>query len=123
MRQADGSYVIPFSPDTLPDGPVTLTYQSLADTTGFTNGGGGNYTLTGATIKPGSVRFDVVAMINGVPTIVPCYSQGTTVYAEGIGVIGTINNTTGAMSLSVGSLSLTTWTTQKVAVSASMVGG
>lgn len=124
VRQADGSYLIPFSPDTLPDGAVTLTYQSLADTTAFVNNGGGNYTLNGgAPIKPGSVRFDVVAMINGVPTIVPCYSQGTTVYAEGIGVIGTINNTTSVMALSVGSLSITTWTVQKVTLSASMVGG
>lgn len=122
-RQTDGTYLIPFSPDVLPDGVVTLTYQSLADTSGFTNGGGGNYTLTGAPIKPGSVRFDVVAMINGAPSIVHCYSQGTTVYAEGIGVIGTINNTTGAMALSVGSLSITTWTTEKVNITASMVGG
>lgn len=113
-RQEDGTYLIPWSPDTLPDGPVTITFTSLSAVSGFTNDGGGAYTLTGAPIKPGSVRFNVIATINGAPKVVACYSQGTEVYAKGIGVIGSINNTTGAMVLSHGSLSVTTWKTVKV---------
>jgi hypothetical protein len=113
-RQTDGTYLLPFSPDTLPDGPVTLTYESLADAGAFTNGGGGAYTLTNAPIKPGSARFNVIAVIGGVPTVVRCYSSGTSVFAKGIGVIGTINNTTGAMALSIGSLSKTLYKKERV---------
>lgn len=109
QRQPDGTYLLPFSPNTLPDGSVSLTYQALADVDAFTNDGSGSYTLTNTPIKPGTVRFNVIALINGVSKLIRCYSQGTEVYAEGLGVIGTINNSTGAMVLSVGSQSRTVY--------------
>lgn len=109
-RQTDGSYLLPFSPDTLPDGSVTLTYDSLADDNAFTNDSGGNYTLTAAPIKAGTVRFNVIAVIDGVSHLIACYSIGTTVYATGLGPIGTVNNTSGVMALSVGSQSRTVYT-------------
>lgn len=118
QRQPDGTYLLPFSPNTLPDGSVSLTYQALADVDAFTNDGGGSYTLTNTPIKPGTVRFNVIALINGVSKVIRCYSQGTEVYAEGLGVIGTINNSTGAMVLSVGSQSRTVYTRERHEVAA-----
>lgn len=117
-RQDDGTYLLPFSPNTLPDGSVTLTYQALADVDAFTNGGGGAYTLTNTPVKAGTVRFNVIALINGVSKVIRCYSQGTEVYAEGLGVIGTINNTTGVMALSVGSQSRTVYSRERHEVAA-----
>lgn len=118
QRQPDGTYLLPFSPNTLPDGSVSLTYQALADVDAFTNDGGGSYTLTNTPIKPGTVRFNVIALINGVSKVIRCRSQGTEVYAEGLGVIGTINNATGVMVLSVGSQSRTVYRRERHEVAA-----
>lgn len=102
-RQDDDTEVFAFSPDTLPDGDITFTYQSLASVGGFTNDGGGAYTLTGAPIAPGSLRFKVVgtdATASGGPVArtFDAYSRGSEVYI-GSTLIGTVNNSTGAVSL------------------------
>lgn len=111
-RQDDDTEVFTFSPDTLPDGDITFTYQSLASVGGFTNDGGGAYTLTGAPIAPGSLRFKVVgtdATASGGPLArtFDAYSRGSEVYI-GSTLIGTVNNTTGAVSLN-GAATLTQW--------------
>jgi hypothetical protein len=108
--QPDGSYLLPFSPDVLPDGPVTATYNALANLNAFTNNGGGSYTLTSAPVAPGTVRFRAIVTVQGVSKTVQCYSAGTEVFAQGVGLIGTINNTTGAMVLSVASQNKTVYT-------------
>jgi hypothetical protein len=98
-RLPGGGYQVPFSPNVLPTGPVTVNYVAEPETSAFTNDGGGQYTLTGAPLVPGSVRFQLVASSGTSAKIYQCYSRGTVVYA-GSTVIGTINNTTGVMLLS-----------------------
>jgi hypothetical protein len=110
--QASGAYLLPFSPDTLPDGPVDAAYAPLARETGFVNNGGGSYTLTAAPVRPGSVRFRAIGSTAngewaGGNQVFQCYSAGTEVFAEGVGVIGSINNTTGAMALTHPGFSVT----------------
>lgn len=114
-RLDDGSYRLPFSPDTLPDGAIHLVYTPVDETPDFVNNGGGTYVLNGGdSIKPGSVRFRCIGTsaeagsVNwqGGNQVYDCYSQGTEVYARGVGVIGTINNTTGVMVLSHGSVNV-----------------
>ncbi|MDZ4282822.1 MAG: hypothetical protein U1C04_18910 [Hydrogenophaga sp.] len=102
-----GNYAFSFAPHTLPDGDVTVNYsRSTSPGTGFTNGGGGNYTLTGAPIKAGSVRATItldVSGLEGVPETAELYSVGTVLYAQFPGkkpfarVVGSVNNTTGAI--------------------------
>lgn len=112
--QDDGTYLLPFSPNTLPDGAVTTVYMALDDENAFT-AAGSVYTLTNAPIKPGSVHFKVVVEIDGVSTTAQAYSVDDEVFADGVGLIGTINNTTGVMSLSVASQTETIYTQEKVA--------
>ncbi|MFN3493833.1 MAG: hypothetical protein ACK40L_04940 [Hydrogenophaga sp.] len=98
-RLEGGGYQVPFSPNVLPStGPVSVSYTLEPETSAFTNDGGGQYTLTGAPIVPGSVRFQIVASSGPTARVYQCYSRGTVVYA-GSTVIGTINNTTGVMLL------------------------
>jgi hypothetical protein len=111
-------YALPFSPDTLPDGPVTVTFNEQTENAAFTNDGGGAYTLTGAPIAPGSARFQLLGTSGAQTRVYNCYSAGTQVFAVGVGVIGTINNTTGEILLTGGTQDVTTWT--KVRVSRSM---
>lgn len=121
-RRDDGSYHLPFSPDTLPDGAIHLVYTPIDETPDFVNNGGGSYTLNGGNpIKPGSVRFRCIGTsaeagsVNwqGGNQVYDCYSQGTEIYARGVGVIGTVNNTTGAMVLSHGSVSVSGYRAQR----------
>lgn len=115
-RLEDGSYRLPFSPDTLPDGAIHTVYTPVNETPDFVNNGGGSYTLNGGNpIKPGSVRFRAIGSVSssagagwqGGNRVYDCYSVGTEVFASGVGVIGTVNNDTGAMALSHGGFSVT----------------
>jgi hypothetical protein len=114
VREASG-FVLPFSPDVLPDGPVTLTYTPLDSAANFANNGGGQYTLNGGNpIRPGSVRFQAIASASGgnaawagTNQVFDCYSEADVVYARGLGPIGTINNATGVMVLSHPAFSVT----------------
>lgn len=123
-RLEGGGYQVPFSPNVLPSsGPVSVSYTLEPENAAFTNDGGGQYTLTGAPIVPGSVRFQVVATSGTAARVLQCHTVGTVVYA-GSTVIGTINNTTGVMLLNgASSLDLVKSTTQKLERSYSGVGG
>jgi hypothetical protein len=115
VRNAAADYTLTFSPDTLPDGPITVEFDEAPETAAFTNDGGGAYTLTGAPIAPGSARFQLLGTSGSETRVYSCYSSGTLVYASGVGVIGTINNTTGAMLLSgTSGHEVTTWTSTRV---------
>src|SRR5690606_5002818 len=94
-----GGYQVAFSPDVLPLGTIAVSYTKEPEDAAFTNDGGGQYTLTGAPLVPGSVRFRLLATSGTSTKVYKCYSRGTVVYA-GSTVIGTINNTTGVMLLS-----------------------
>lgn len=98
-RLESGGYQVPFSPNVLPStGPVTVSYTLEPENAAFTNDGGGQYTLTGAPIVPGSVRFQIIATSGTAGRVYQCHTVGTVVYA-GTTVIGSINNTTGVMLL------------------------
>lgn len=97
-RLSDGSYLLPFSPDVLPSGNITVNYTAQPEVSAFTNNGGGSYTLTGAPIAPGSLRFNMIASAGSEARVYPCYSRGTVIYT-GSTVVGAINNTTGAVTL------------------------
>lgn len=114
-RLEGGGYQVPFSPNVLPStGPVTVSYTLEPENATFTNDGGGQYTLTGAPLVPGSVRFQIVATSGTAARVLQCHTIGTVVYA-GSTVIGAINNTTGVMLLNgASSLSLVKSTTQKL---------
>lgn len=103
-RKPGGGYRFRFAPTLLPDADITVAYETAAEVASFTNDGGGAYTLSAAPIAPGSARFEIVAVATGLPSLVlPCYSRGTTLYCSVDGdeqVIGTVNNTTGAMNVS-----------------------
>lgn len=110
--QPDDSEVFTFSPDTLPDGDVTFSYESLASVGGFSGGGGGSYTLTGAPLAPGSLHFKIVgndpaASGGALARTFDAYSKGSEVFI-GSTLIGTINNTTGALVLN-GAATITQW--------------
>ena len=114
-RTGVDAYEFTFSPDTLPDGTVTVEFDEQTEDAAFTNDGGGAYTLTGAPIAPGSARFQVIGVNGALSRVYNCYSSGTQVIADGVGVIGSINNTTGAMLLNgTSSQNVTTWTKTKV---------
>lgn len=122
-RAADGSYRLPFSPDTLPSGAISVTYTPVSDGPDFVNLGGGAYTLNGGNpIKPGSVRFRLTGDVSssgsttwqGGAKVYPCYSNAAgDVIAQGIGVIGTVNAATGSMVLTQGSVSVSGYATEK----------
>lgn len=97
-RVAGGGYRVKFSPDVLPTTPITVTFTTSAEAATFTNDGGGQYTLSGAPIKAGSVRFNMIGASGASAIVYPCYTVGTVVYT-GSTVIGAINNTTGVMLL------------------------
>lgn len=96
-RVEGGGYQFAFSPDVLPTGPVDIDYTSAAEEIGFTNDGGGQYTLSQPPLAS-SVRFKVVGSVGGTAKAYACRSVGTDVYAENT-LIGQINNTTGVMLL------------------------
>ncbi|MGS5089074.1 hypothetical protein ACVC7V_21525 [Hydrogenophaga sp. A37] len=96
-RVEGGGYQFAFSPDTMPTGPVDIDYTAAAEETGFTNDGGGQYTLATAPLAS-SVRFKVVGSVGGTAKAYACRSVGTDVYAGSV-LIGQINNTTGVMLL------------------------
>jgi hypothetical protein len=97
----------------LPDAAVAISYPPLPAQLAFTNNGGGSYTLSAAPVRPGSVRFRAIGAATasngwaGGNQVYNCYSSGTEVFAEGVGVIGSINNTTGALLLSHPGFSVT----------------
>lgn len=97
-RLDGGGYRVKFSPDVLPTTPITVTHTTSSESATFTNDGGGQYTLSGAPIKAGSVRFNMIGSAGASAIVYPCYSVGTVVYTGGT-VIGSINNTTGVMLL------------------------
>lgn len=96
-RVGGGGYELPFSPNTLPTGPVTVNFTSAAEETGFTNDGGGQYTLAQPPLA-GSVRFTVVGNASGSAKAYKAFSRGTDVFI-GSTLIGQINNATGVMLL------------------------
>ncbi|MDO8903963.1 hypothetical protein [Hydrogenophaga sp.] len=124
QRLAGGGYQVPFSPNVLPTGPVTVSYTRTTETSAFTNDGGGQYTLTGAPIQPGSVRFQIVATSGTAARVLQCFTVGTVVYAGSTStVIGTINNTTGVMLLNgASSVNITQKVQAKVLVPYAEVG-
>lgn len=120
-RLDGGTYRVLFSPDTMPEGLITVGYQSAAENATFVNNGAGSYTLSGAPITAGSLRFNLFATASGGRTaILRCFSRGTTVYArtpQGAAVIGTINNTTGEVLLAAGSVTLSSTRVERTASS------
>lgn len=96
-RVDGGGYQFAFSPDVLPTGPVDIDYTAAAEEAGFTNDGGGQYTLSTPPLA-GSVRFNVVGTVGSTSKVYACRSVGTDVYA-GSALIGQINNATGVMLL------------------------
>ncbi len=125
-RLDGGTYRVLFSPDTMPDGLISVSYESQAENAAFTNDGGGNYTLSGAPIAVGSLRFRLFATAStGLTYVFNCFSRGTDVYARtpaGNTVIGTINNTTGAVSLAAGGVTLSSTRVERTS-SSSWQGG
>lgn len=126
-RLDGGTYRVLFSPDVMPDGPITVSYQSAAENATFVNNGGGSYTLSGAPIIPGSLRFNIFATASGGRTaVLRCFSRGTTVFArtpQGTAAIGTINNTTGDVLLAAGSVTLSSTRVERTPSSAWNGGG
>lgn len=96
-RVDGGGYQVAFSPDVLPTGPVDVDYTAAAEVSGFTNDGGGQYTLSAPPLAS-SVRFNVVGVAGSTAKTYACRSVGTDVYA-GATLIGQINNGTGVMTL------------------------
>lgn len=125
-RLDGGTYRVLFSPDTMPDGLITVSYQSAPENASFVNNGGGSYTLSSAPIAPGSLRFNLFATASGGRTaVLRCFSRGTSVFArtpQGTSVIGTINNTTGDVALAAGSITLSSSRVERTS-SSSWQGG
>ncbi len=96
-RVDGGGYLLPFSPNTLPTGPVTVNFTSATEETGFTNDGGGQYTLAQPPLS-GSVRFTVVGSAGASAKAYKAHTRGTDVFI-GATLIGQINNGTGVMTL------------------------
>jgi hypothetical protein len=120
-RLDGGAYRVLFSPDTMPDGLITVSYESQPENAAFVNNGGGSYTLSGAPIAAGSLRFRIFSTAsNGRTAVLDCFSRGTEIRARtpaGTAVIGTINNTTGAVSLAAGSVTLSSTRVERTSAS------
>jgi hypothetical protein len=99
-------WAVSFAPHTTPDSNVTVEFNRLgAGSTAFTNNGGGSYTLTDAPVRPGSVRFQVLAGLTAgqnTADVFDVYSDGGLLRCNAynsVAVVGTINNATGAIVL------------------------
>lgn len=113
VRRDDGVWTVRFYPHTLPDGAVSLTYQRLPESSNYT-GSGGSYTLTDVPMRAGSLRFKAIATAAGHPNrVVEVWADASgTVWCEG-SAIGTLNATTGALSLSSPTFTVRRWKTVK----------
>lgn len=111
-RSVGGVYSTWFSPNVLPTGAVTVTYTKHTEAGSFTDNGGGSFTV--APHKPGSLKFDAIATSSGEPNRVVTISSKSNgiLYAEGQPV-GTVNATTGAVSLSTPTFEVQRWKTVK----------
>lgn len=108
-----GGYRVLFSPNEMPIGVVDVSYTAPLRSGEFVNNGSGSYTLTDAPLISGSVRFTLVGSSGSYGKAYSAKSVGTLLYANGQ-VVGSINNTTGAMVLSgADSAEETTYTTTK----------
>jgi hypothetical protein len=108
-----GRYEFEFSPDEIPTGPVTCNYTASNEELGFTNDGGGVYTLDQPPLAS-SVRFTLVGASGTDAKAYKAHTIGTDVYI-GTTLIGQINNITGVMTLNGAStISVTTHVETKV---------
>jgi hypothetical protein len=108
-----GRYEFEFSPDEIPTGPVTCNYTASNEELGFTNDGGGVYTLDQPPLES-SVRFTIVGASGTDAKAYKAHTIGTDVYI-GTTLIGQINNITGVMTLNGAStISVTTHVETKV---------
>ena len=97
LRKDAGGYEFEFSPDEIPTGPVTVGYTAATEELGFTNDGGGNYTLSQPP-RESTVRFTVIGNSASGSKAYKARSVGTDVFV-GSTLIGQINNGTGVITL------------------------
>lgn len=119
-----GSKITGFAPTVLPDGDVTVTSTHITtpgNHAGYTNNGGGSYTLTNVPLNPGSLSFGLLATFpvdsafGAATNTLNCYDRDGLLYAkvpayEGPveNYIGTINYTTGAVAI-VANINVAMW--------------
>lgn len=122
-RGEDGVYSVWIEPNYYPsNGVMSMTYQKKPESNGFTNLGGGVYQLTSVPVKPGTIRFKMVATSSGWPSrLVWAADDGAgSIYAQGQ-LIGTVNYSTGQLSITSPVVQETVWRTAKKKVTSSGV--
>lgn len=102
------SGAVDFAPAVLPDGAVTMDFSRVPlDSTSATHSGGGSYQLALTPVVPGSVRLSVGTVPqNGfeIPSSITLVDHGTgtlisTTFGSAGQVFGSVNYTTGAVSI------------------------
>lgn len=118
-RAADGTYSIWVAPHVWPDdGLITMSYQRKPEAGAFTESGGGTYMLTDLPVRPGSIRFKVIASTSygsiAYPTkVFECYDNAAGVVLCQGQAIGTVNYTSGQMDITSPVVTKEMWTKVK----------
>lgn len=122
-RDDSGLYSVWIEPGNYPtNNVISMTYQKKPESAAFTNLGGGVYQLTNTPVKPGTIRFKVVATTSGWPSRSVWASDNGAgdIYAQGQ-LIGTVNYSTGQIALTSPTIQETVWRTAKKKVTSSGV--